>query len=239
MITLDIFMTAWARYEQRVDYLERVIKSTKKYLILDKSISPSFYITAETKLAKYQSKLKKLAKDNGWKLLLHTGEPNVGANINNALKVLKSNYMLYLQDDFAFTSPINIIDDIRFLKRHSNVGLLRYFWRSWRHSPITKLEDGYFLLSKKCKNHYYSDRPHLKVGNFHDVVGRYLTIDNSVSENNMNRRVRECKFDVALKTNPLGDNERPVFFEGIGNVSSMTEKWAKHAKNKKKKLKKR
>jgi len=223
---LTILITTWPRYLERIEYLKQTLESLKK--VNTTNLKVEKVISSEVENSIYLNDLKKLTKEYDYSLLLHKEKPNIGSNLNFANSKINGSFILYIQDDFICNDSLNIIDDIKFLKRHTDYGLLRYYRYHKNRYSNNEIEKGYFEVLKDVNN-YYSDNPHLKTKWFHNVVGIYGTKDNSQSEHHMNFCAKKSPIKIAMKV-----NEDPIkpFFTHIGRTSSMTEKWLNHSKNK-------
>jgi len=230
MKSIDILITTWPRYPERNKYTECVVNSLRENLIIDK-FETRWVISSESQKLEPENKkeLERIAKKYKFELLFHEGPANLGANLNFANANLKGDFTLYVQDDFMCTEKIDVALDVAFFEKYPKYKLVRYYWRG-NTEPRTKLCDTHFSLSKKCRN-YYSDNPHIKTRDFHSIVGKYVTIDNSACEHRMNSSVKKSQVELALRRDP-SDPEKPrTRFVHIGHKSSMTEKWYNHPSN--------
>ena len=230
MKSIDIIITTWPRYEERNQYLERVLKSLREHLMVD-GYKTRWFITSESQdiTPKNKKELGRIAKLYKFELHFRTGPANLGANLNYAHSLSKGDYIIYVQDDFMCTEKIDVSIDIDFFEKNPTFELVRYYWRG-ATLPKENLINTHFLLSKKCRR-YYSDNPHIKTKNFHKVTGDYVTIDNSKCEHSMNDAARKSKMQIALRRNPSDPATPRTRFVHIGYKSAMTEKWWMHPKN--------
>lgn len=98
-----------------------------------------------------------------------------GANANKGLRAACGDYVLFLQDDWIVVRrPSFLREAVRVLERWPDIGLvlLRDFGaetgepRSVEGTEVKVAADSHGAI-------VYSDNPHLKRGDFHDVVGWY------------------------------------------------------------------
>lgn len=226
MEKVTILITTWPRYIERVRYLDEVLKSIKINITdnnSNKNIEFEKLILTETENSLYVDDVEELSKDYGYTLIRHEDKPNIGANLNLGNKTATGDYIIYFQDDFTCTSPLDITKDILFFKEHPDYKLIRYY-RYNKHVYLPDpIQSNYYEIPKDTGN-YYSDNPHIKTKDFHTIVGGYNTEDNSKGEKMMNNRSKKSSIKLALR------GQSPLV-KHIGGKTSMTEKWKKHPNN--------
>lgn len=105
------------------------------------------------------------------------------ANVNTALRAIKSSYIFLCEDDYVAKRPIDLRRGVALMEAMDTVGLVRYDGVSGHHLNLylrevkdTKVGRLDFMLIEKKSPHLnvYSHRPHLKRHpQFHDSYGYY------------------------------------------------------------------
>jgi len=231
MTKVTVMITTWPCYLDRLEYLEEVLHSLDTNLITA-NLDVQYLISTETAGSIYMKELYDLADKYNYEIVEHKGDANIGANLNLALSKSTGDYIIYFQDDFICKEPINVNDDINFFNSNPSYKMIRYYRYSKNECEDKAICDSYYKIPKTTHN-YYSDNPHIKTRDFHDIVGMYNTEDNSRGEKNMNKDCKKSDIEIALRK----PDSTKVLVDHIGSKSSMMEKWKNHPANKNIKVK--
>jgi len=104
-----------------------------------------------------------------------------GANVNAALKVIATDFVFLMEDDYLATGEVNLEAGVRLLTKVETVGLVRYDGVAGHfltlHLKEYKDHEGridYCTIDKESKHlNVYSNRPHLRHKRFTQAYGVY------------------------------------------------------------------
>lgn len=105
-----------------------------------------------------------------------------GANVNLALRTIKTDYVFSCEDDYVAIRKINLAQGVELMELCQSVGLVRYDGLSGHVGLTLRLQEAkkfdalnYLMIVKDKSSHLnvYSHRPHLKHRRFHDFYGLY------------------------------------------------------------------
>jgi len=124
--------------------------------------------------------IKSLQDKYDFKLVTAPKNSGLGNNINKGQDAVKSEYTLYVQEDFiplpGFEKPI--ADGLRILEENKAADTVR-FYSYLNYTNLKPFRDGFseMVFDPWSKNldkwPLYSDHPHLRRSNFFDKFGRY------------------------------------------------------------------
>ncbi|WP_084250887.1 glycosyltransferase family 2 protein [Sphingomonas pruni] len=148
--------------------------------------------------------------------LCATRNQGLGANTNKGVRAASGDFILQLQDDWLFVGEPDFLRDvIRTLQCHPDIGMIAFRERSNLAVAETREVDGsqFDILIPDLNDNgeiesvargVYTDTPHVKRRNFHDIVGYYAEgIPMTKMELAMNRAVStRADMVVAVKRGP-------------------------------------
>lgn len=130
-----------------------------------------------------------------------TNRQGWGANVNAAMRAVKTDYVYFTEDDYLLLRPLDLRPHVALMETQKNVGLVRYgiaghgLWTAVREADISEwLSDfqenssnqGYSgagklsyleihprMIAGEYGFYRYSNRPHLKHRRFHEHYGLY------------------------------------------------------------------
>lgn len=143
----------------------------------------------------YVSKLKRnrLFKDIGAAFVSTVKNSGWGVNANNLLKHVDTDYVLFLEDDYVLTKPLDLSLGVALLEEKPHLGLVRYRGTAGDHVIFHQFQADmtryipdfreamghpggltYLQLDGHSPTAYlYSNGPHLKHRRFHAFYGEY------------------------------------------------------------------
>ena len=163
---------------KRIDLLKRTIDS-----FLENTLYPrerlELILCDDGSPLEIQEEMRKMPFDV---FLLAETNQGLGANTNKGIRAAKGEYILQLQDDWILNAPNNyLLLAQKALSLHKDIAMMRFrLGQPYVFSEYLSIED-YTLkilsnkqVNKELNRFIYSDNPHLKRKNFHDVFGYYL-----------------------------------------------------------------
>lgn len=128
-------------------------------------------------------RLKELSKTYSFDLVTTQKNKGLGNNINKGQDAVKTEYTLYVQEDFI---PLELFKDkfpiaLNLLKDHKDYDMAR-FYAYFKYPFLKPLHSGFSEMIFSIwpwytgykKFYYYSDHPHLRRTNFFSKFGRYV-----------------------------------------------------------------
>ena len=173
-IELSVCILTYERFE----CLEQTFATIKKTL---QSTDIRFEIIISDDFSQLAT-LDKIKRLDGAKVILSEKNEGLGRNTNKGLENCKGDFILQLQDDWIFDSDPQIFRSvIDFLKKTPEIGVVNFIKQNIEPShtgTIGKFKyrvfKNVYLGEKSLPTVYpYTDNPHIKVKNFHSIVGNY------------------------------------------------------------------
>lgn len=162
----------------RPDEIRQTIKGLQKHLIYEGDLR--WHLADDGSLPDYVADLKEGLPE--WQFsLTKTSRKGWGANVNAAMRFIKTPYIFLCEDDCVAFRDIDLNLAVRLLEFDQELGMVR-FSGLIKHELIlvmkrAKTEQGqiyYLALDKKSPELWqYSHRPHLKHRRFHECYGCY------------------------------------------------------------------
>lgn len=218
-LTISIWITVWARFEDRIKYLRTCLESLNKNLFTG-DLEVQYLIGCETENAPYQALMVGLASEFRCKIVENLAPANLGANLNSLHQADSSEFVLYVQDDFILTTPLKLEGLVQHLMWDRSVDMIRLAHRRQDQSKWVPYNEEMAELAP-TNPEFYSDNPHLRRRDWFEKLGSYDTADNRICEKSMDKRARKLARILIYKTS---------VFDHIGIYSSMVEKWETHPK---------
>lgn len=165
----------------RSESLKRLLKSLKKYNLTFAEV----IVSDDASKPEHLENVYELQKEFGFTLVTAPVNKGLGNSINKGQDAAKTNYILYIQDDFvakeAFIEALN--DGLSIMQQEEKWDMVRFF--SFEYSPYPYLKPykkGFSEMefsvmpwyTNHLKFHMYSDHPHLKRRTYADKFGRYV-----------------------------------------------------------------
>lgn len=217
--TIDVALVTWPKMEHRrtgfaecVDRLQRLLSASRHAI--------RYFCSSEIGDvdASGQNWLNEFCHQHGIDLSWRKAEPNLGANMNAALKLCTGSHLLLVQDDMFLQRSLDASMHAEFLDQHREYLFVRF---DSTYTTFNGPIDGTDLLDVNMQGRYsYQDEPSLRRADFVDSIGFYLENgphgSASQSYNRyLNRRPGQWKIA----------RTEPSYFKHGGVKSSMPERW--------------
>ncbi len=178
MADMDIAISTWPNAPFRFEYFTETMESLRKYLTASRH-SIRWVCSAETQRDPMQtwmgSELARYCSEHNIGLYWRDAEPNLGANMNAALKLCTASVIWTQQDDWKMLHPLDVSDGIDWIKEHREFSILRYSWPDVpRMCPQFVTAPGGFLEILPRSTWFYGDDPHIRRADFQHKWGWYL-----------------------------------------------------------------
>lgn len=235
-MSITVGITTWPRYVERFEYLCMVVNSLRELLPSSTQQPLEWVVAAERRgVASHdiQVAFEHYCRELGVRLVFNDAEPCLGANMNNLLAACRTDFMLYVQDDFLLRNPLPLDADLKYITDHTDYGLVRYSWlvqQPDQQEPRLNNDEQPLRLLSPNASYYFSFHPFLcRVAYFTDVVGLFDPVP--AAEWEMNVRAKEAAKEkegakVLARGTGLREPRHYPYFVHIGDRTSMTEKYA-------------
>jgi hypothetical protein len=175
---MDIAITTWPNAPFRFDYFRRTIDSLKMYLTASRHTIRWVCSAENTPDPNFQwagDDLSLYCERNDIELHWRDAPPNLGANMNAALRLCTALVIWMQQDDWKLLRPLDVSPGIDFILQHTEYDLLRYSYPdNDRMRPrFHPAPDGFREIDRNS-TWFYGDDPHLRRPDFMDKWGWYL-----------------------------------------------------------------
>lgn len=154
-------------------------------------------ISDDSTPGRYLSSLKRLKAFKHWPTTFVSTEQNAGwgANVNNGLKHVDTDYVFFLEDDYVLTTPLDLRVGVALMEAKADLlGMVRYRATAGEHMVLHQFEADITGLIPDFHEHHayvpgrvtylqldsgspslwlYSHGPHLKHKRFHVFYGAY------------------------------------------------------------------
>lgn len=169
-------VTLLVTHYNRSQSLERLLSTMQK---LDCRFA-DIVVSDDGSLKEHLDAVYALKETYRFKLITTPVNKGLGNNINKGQDAVKSEYTLYVQEDFVPQAifPENFENALSFMQEREDLDLIRL--HAYGKYPYLKpYKNGYSEMIFKLwlpgykKFSYYSDHPHLRRSNFFDKFGRY------------------------------------------------------------------
>jgi predicted O-methyltransferase YrrM len=234
--SLIIGMTAWPRYMSRVNYVDKVLASVFERIFLSYGYLKEIVVSAETDKVSPDlwRKFLEICQKYRVSLVQNPAPAALANNLNLLIENCKSDYILFLEDDWEVQDSFDLGKSLFFLDQNKSEGFhsVRYKRSPDKSNNIVEIGDpNHFkeLLPENTVN-FLPYNPHIKSRELIEMLGPHVRNPASLEtggEGHTNQRgkdlAKEGKLRVAVT--PFGTE-----FGHIGVESSMTEKWAQFNK---------
>lgn len=217
---IDIAIPAWPNHPKRLEYVSRVIESLRANLFASRHLLRYFCSAESERDPGHEWKgtqLTKLCEKHGIPLVYRDGPASLGGNMNSAIQMCTSPWILVVQDDWMLRSPIDLSDGVDFMQRRSDIALIRY------EVPVRKTGgtafcggDGEFRKVDIAGPWPYGDGPHLRRQDFWTKFGWY-------KESGKHGRSEVAMQKLLVKRNANIWATAASHFQNIGDVASVPE----------------
>lgn len=220
-----VAMTCYLNDEERLDYLNQTLEAM--WIKIDPKPS-RVLISAEVDGVSpgLCEALRLMADHRGAEVAWHRGPADLGANLNFMLGQVRTDLLLYLQEDWLLHRLLDIGPDLRLLAADS-ADFVQYWW--WPDTPEAlghRLEfDGvaYHRIRPEGQiNWYYRDNPYLarrdafaRIGPFPEYAGKR----GSGAEYHYSQMARQAGVRIYGRGEDPGHADR--YFRHIGAVSAI------------------
>jgi len=182
--SVDVVIPTWPNHYARFAYFSKCVWSLIRNL-RGLSVQTHFYVSAESeqdpKKHWYGYELTRFCQVMAIPLEWRDGPADLGANMNAAIRMGTSDYVLLVQDDFELMKVLDLWDGVKWLRDH-DYDLLRYMCSG---TEFTGELDGMRLVNIDGK-WSYGDNPHIRHRSFMDKYGWYAEgIPHAQSETQM------------------------------------------------------
>ncbi len=193
---MNIAISTWPNAPFRFDYFCETMKSLRDNLTGMRHTA-SWVCSAETERDPMQKwmgdELEAYCKAWGIKLHWRDAAPNLGANMNAALKLCTAPVIWTQQDDWKMLHRLDVSPGIDWIMDHPEFAILRYSWPDVpRMCPRFGAPVGGFREILPRSTWFYGDDPHIRRADFQENWGWYLEggAHASASQDLMNRLKR-------------------------------------------------
>lgn len=175
---IDVAICTWPNHPERFDYFQRMIESLTTNLIASRHML-RFFCSAETAhdpdFEWMGSGLSCLCEMMGIELHWRDAPPNLGANMNAAIRMCSAPIIFVQQDDWCLDHPLDLSPGAEFMLEHKEVDLLRYCWPDNDRMRPTFIDqpDGYRRINMRGR-WPYGDEPHMQRQDFVQKWGEFL-----------------------------------------------------------------
>jgi glycosyltransferase involved in cell wall biosynthesis len=169
-------VTLLITHYNRSNSLERLLKS---FLSLNCEFE-EIIVSDDGSNLDHLNYIKTLQNDFKFNLITTPINKGLGNNINKGQDAVKTQFTLYVQEDFVPTElfSINFKEGLEILHERIEIDVIR-FYAYFKYPYLKYYKNGYsemifniFYPGYK-KYYYYSDHPHLRRSNFFNKFGRY------------------------------------------------------------------
>ena len=128
---MDIAISTWPNAPFRFEYFCKTVDALREKLTASRH-GIRYVCSAETERDPMYpwmgDDLEAYCKEHDIELTWRDAKPNLGANMNAALKLCTGLTIWTQQDDWLLLEPVDVSDGIDFILEHEDVAILRYSW---------------------------------------------------------------------------------------------------------------
>lgn len=222
--TLDIALVAWPNHSARLKAFIDTVHALQVFLITT-GLRVSWLCSSESavdpKHPRGGDQLWEFCAHNNIRLEFRKGAPGLGENMNAALRMCDSEFILLVQDDRPPFRSLDLSHGVSYLRKHPDVALIRYDWPRGRNAdtgiertPRDPVGNGWHRLC--CEGPwFYGDEPQLRHRSFMDRYGWYKEgVQHGKSETDMKIRLRYARATIITP-------QYPYFSHNCGGVSAV------------------
>lgn len=169
-------VTLLVTHYNRSSSLERLLKA---FANIDCRFA-DIVVSDDCSKPEHLARLEQLKSIYNFQLATTKVNQGLGQNINKGQDLVKSEYTLYVQEDFEPTDifPVHFTDALQFMDEDKSIDITR-FYAYFRYPGLVPFKKGFsfmkfgYLNQNHIKFYVYSDHPHLRRSNFFEKFGRY------------------------------------------------------------------
>lgn len=175
---IDIALVTWPNHPLRFDYFADTVQALKDKLTAS-GHELRFIASAEAKAdpdSRWMGQeLAEYCAIAGVELHWRKAKPNLGANMNAALRLCSAEVIFLVQDDWILLHPLDLSPGAEFMLAHREIDLMRYSYPDVDRMRPTfhSRPDGWRDIDPGSA-WFYGDDPHLRRPDFMDKWGWYL-----------------------------------------------------------------
>jgi len=175
---MDIAISTWPNAPFRFDYFRQTMVSLIENLSASRH-TMRWVCSAETQrdpmFPWMGDELEAYCKQHAIELSWRDEKPNLGANMNAALKLCTAPVIWTQQDDWKMLHPLDVSPGIDWIQEHREFAILRYSWPDVpRMCPRFVAAPGGFREILPKSTWFYGDDPHIRRADFQHRWGWYL-----------------------------------------------------------------
>lgn len=175
---IDVATTTWPNHPLRFDYFRRTMESLQANLWASRHklrMICSAETAQDTQHRWMGRELEEFCAVHHIDLHWHDAAPNLGANLNQAIRLCPDELIYVQQDDWCLDHKLDLSPGAEFLTEHQEVDLLRYSWPDNDRMRPTFIPqaDGWRRIDIRGR-WPYGDDPHLRRQDFMRKWGWYL-----------------------------------------------------------------
>lgn len=175
---IDVALVTWPNHPLRLQYFTETVDSLRKHLRA--RTHDLRYVCSAEKARDPESEwmgveLADYCATYDINLHWRHAAPNLGANMNNAIRLCTARYILVQQDDWRLEYPLDLSPGVDFMGANPAVDMIRYCWPDNDRMRPTFISqpDGWRRIDMRGK-WPYGDEPHLQRCDFTAKWGEFL-----------------------------------------------------------------
>ena len=175
---IDVALVTWPNHPLRLKYFRATVDALWRNLTACRH-KLQFVCSAETARDTDSQwmgdDLQAYCEEHGINLHWRDAKPNLGANMNNAIRLCSAPLILVQQDDWILDHPLDLSPGADFITGRRSVDLLRYCWPDNDRMRPTFIDqpDGWRRIDMRGR-WPYGDEPHLQRQDFVTKWGKFL-----------------------------------------------------------------
>ena len=175
---IDVALVTWPNHPLRLQYFTETVNSLRHHLTAsghDIRYVCSAEATPDIASEWMGGELAAYCENYGINLIWRHDKPNLGANMNNAIRLCSAKHILVQQDDWRLEYPLDLSPGVDFMEAHPDVDMVRYCWPDNDRMRPTFISqpDGWRRIDMRGK-WPYGDEPHLQRFDFTAKWGEFL-----------------------------------------------------------------
>ncbi len=175
---IDVALVTWPNHPLRFEYFTETVDSLREHLSAS-SHELRYVCSAEAYPDKHfqwmGEQLKAYCRKHDITLHFRYNMPNLGANMNNAIRLCTAEFILVQQDDWRLEHPLDLSPGADFLKADPSVDMIRYCYPDNDRMRPTFISqpDGWRRIDMRGR-WPYGDEPHLQRQDFVKKWGEFF-----------------------------------------------------------------
>lgn len=203
MKSVAIGIITYPIYPERVEYLEFALSTMRERMTVSRHSGVAF-VSCESAPWGDTDAVQTLCEKYGVYFHLNPGDPSMGANQNNSMRLAFENYqadyLLSHIDDFHTLVSLDLSEHLDFMEANPEVDVLRFHWseRTGARPMFYERGDGYMQVDP-ASYRFYDDSPHLRRADFAERFGWHTTgtpADAGITERDTCERLRDASANI-------------------------------------------